>query len=646
VTAPDPQLTADHLSAQGRETWKAYNATRWLVPQVGVLEQFAASVREHGQRAAVADEKSKLTYAELDRRSDEVARQLAARDVSTGDVVGILDGRCVTTYAGLVGILKVGAAFVPINPREPVSRTATIARDCGLAAILSPGPQVPSGSLPQAAGVQLVDLSDLAASPGSGGYDVVQAGKKDVAYVIYTSGSTGTPKGVRIRHESLANLVAWARRRWPIWPEDHVAQMSPLFFDPSVQQIFPAWASGACLVPVPLDLLLEPAEFLDWLAVRRITHLDLVTPHWAGISSAIEASGQPRYLPDLRWLIVGGESMHYEQIARWHRAVRGPGRILNIYGPTEATVDATDYLADDGNTAGKVSIGQPLPNYEIFLIDESGKLCAPSEVGEIYIAGVGVADGYVDPVATRATFIPDPRPGAAGFLYRTGDMGRLAPDGRGNWGIDFAGRRDSQVKIAGYRIELEEIESAVLRCPAVEDGAVVVVESAGSKTLLCLFVADQEAEPALREELAKSVPPYMVPGRFRRVDRLEYKITGKLDREAMVRLHGGVDASSLSLVTPTTPTETVIHDIWTQELGTSAFTAEDSFFELGGSSLTALKMIAQAKSRLGVPLRVIDLYRHPEFRAFVRRVDERLAEAGAGALAGSPTTSAAEPQTP
>jgi nonribosomal peptide synthetase protein VioG len=628
VTPPGPRLTTGHLSAQERQAWVTYNATRRVVPYVGVLEQFASSVREHGQRAAVADEHTELTYADLDRRSDEVARRLAARGVRAGHVVGILDGRCVTTYAGLAGILKTGAAFVPVNPGEPADRISAIARDCGLAVMLSPGPHARPPSWPGAAGIELVDLGDLTAGPGPGGYDAFRAGSSDIAYVIYTSGSTGTPKGVRVRHDSLANLVAWARGRWPAGPDDHVAQMSPLFFDPSVQQIFPAWAAGACLVPVPLDLLLEPSDLVDWLAARRITHLDLVTPHWAGISSAIEASGQPRDLPDLRWLIVGGESMYYEQIARWHRAVRGPGRILNIYGPTEATVDATDYPADDGGTAGKVSIGQPLPNYELFLIDDAGRLCAPYEVGEIYIGGVGVADGYVDPDATRASFIPDPRPGVTGLLYRTGDLGRLAPDGSGHWGIDFAGRRDAQVKIAGYRIELEEIESAVLRCPAVSDGAVVVVESAGSTTLLCLFVADRDAEAALREHLARSLPAYMMPGRFRRVDRLEYKVTGKLDREAMAALHGSAGEPRPAPVTPATATETVIHELWAAELGTSAFTAEDSFFELGGSSLAALKMIANAKSRLGVPLRVLDLYRNRDFSAFVRLVDERITEAG------------------
>lgn len=646
---PCPQLTTDHLSTHERQAWETYNATRRPVPQPSVLDQFSASVREHGQRPAVADEVRELTYAELDRASDEVARQLTELGVGRGDFAGILDGRCVTTYAGLAGILKTGAAFVPLNPQEPADRISIIARDCGLRVILSPGPHTRSVSPSRLTDATVVDLGRLTADFGSGRYSAVPAGARDIAYVIYTSGSTGTPKGVRIRHESVTNLVAWAGHRWPVRPEDHVAQMSPLYFDPSIQQIFPAWASGACLIPVPLDLLLEPAELVAWLATRRVTHLDLVTPHWAGLASAIEASGQPCPLPDLRWLIVGGESMHYEQVARWHRAVPGPARILNIYGPTEATVDATDYLADDGNTAGKVSIGQPLPNYELFLIDDSGRLCTPGAVGEIYIAGVGVADGYVDPAATRASFLQDPRPGKAGFLYRTGDLGKLVPDGTGNWGIEFGGRRDSQVKISGYRIELEEIESAVRRCLAIKDGAVIVTESAGGKVLLCVFVAVDDAELQLRDHLAKALPPYMMPGRFLRVDRLEYKTTGKLDREAMGRLYGGTGTSSQPRITPATPVETVIHELWATELGTPDIAASDSFFDLGGSSLAALSLIAQVKGRLGVSLRVTDLYRSPEFSAFARLVEERQAgsESITGARAGaSAPTAGVQPHTP
>jgi amino acid adenylation domain-containing protein len=635
MNALQPRLTTEHLSAQERQAWQTYNATRWPVPRVSVLEQFADSVREHGQRPAVADEVRQLTYAELDQASDGVARQLAGLGVRRGDLVGILDGRCVTTYAGLVGILKAGAAFVPLNPAEPGSRTSVITRDCGLRVILSPRRHIEVTPVP---GVRLVDLSQ-AAGPGSG-FETAPAGAGDIAYVIYTSGSTGVPKGVRIRHESVTNLVAWAGRRWPIRPDDHVAQMSPLFFDPCIQQIFPAWASGACLVPVPLDLLLEPAEFVTWLARRSVTHLDLVTPHWAAIASAMEAFGRPHPLPDLRWLVVGGESMYYEQVARWHKAVPGPGRILNIYGPTEATVNATEYLADDGNTAGKVSIGQPLPNYEIFVVDDSGRVCAPSVVGEIYIAGVGVADGYVDPAATLASFVPDPRPGMTGSLYRTGDTGRLVPDGTGNWGIEFAGRRDSQVKISGYRIELEDIESAVLRCPAIKDGAVVVAETAGGKVLLCLFVADHDAEPVLRDHLATALPAYMMPGRFRRVRQLEFRVTGKLDREAMARMYGGAQASPGPAASPATQAEAVLHDLWAAELGTPDFAPTDSFFDLGGSSLAALSLIAQAKSHLGVPLRVIDLYRNPGFTDFAGLVEERLAQAA------SPTPGAAGARAP
>ncbi len=509
--------------------------------------------------------------------------------------------------------------------------------------ILAPGEHLVADLSALPPEVEVLRLAELA-PPGD--QPEVPAPGKSLAYVIYTSGSTGTPKGVRIRHDSLANLVAWARLRWPVRPGDQVAQMSPLFFDPSVQQIFPAWAAGACLVPVPLSLLLEPAELADWLVRRRITHLDLVTPHWAGISAALESSGSPADLPDLRWIIVGGESMFYEQVARWHRTVRGPNQVLNIYGPTEATVNATEYRTDDGQESGKVSIGRRAAQLRA-VPDRQGRLCAPFALGEICIAGTGVADGYTDADATRRSFIPDPRPGPGGLLYRTGDSGRLIPDGRGEWGIEFAGRRDSQVKIAGYRIELEEIETALKNCAGVKDGAVVAVEAGDSATLLCLYIADQEAGQALADELSSVLPPYMVPARFRRVDQLAYKITGKLDREALARMEpptdgaadGGPGGAALApesapesarLVRPETPAEVAVHAAWSSALGRSEWVAGESFFKLGGSSLLALEVISRLKRDLGLQLRVLDLYRQPDFASFTRFVAQA---AGAGAVA-------------
>ena len=373
------RLTTTHLSDRGREAWHRYNATGMPVAGDSVLQQFSASVRCHGQRAAVADESRCLSYSALDERSDRVAGGLSALGVTAGDLVGILDGRCVSTYVGLLAVLKAGATYVPLNPGDPPARLAAIAADCSLVAVVSPGAHAFPEHASKLVALPIADVQQLVTGTVAREYRAVPVKPSRPAYVIYTSGSTGAPKGVRIRHHSVVNLAAWMRDRCGVLPGDNVAQTARLFFDPSVQQIFPAWTSGACLNPVPPDLLLDPLRMMDWLALRKITHLDMVTPHWAGIAAALEASGAelPLELPDLRWIIVGGDSMHYEHVMRWRRVIDGPGRVLNVYGPTEATVNATECVPDEASTAGKVPIGRPLPNYELFLIDDDGGICPP-----------------------------------------------------------------------------------------------------------------------------------------------------------------------------------------------------------------------------------------------------------------------------
>ena len=259
-------------------------------------------------------------------------------------------------------------------------------------------------------------------------------------------------------------------------------------------------------------------------------------------------------------------------------------------------------------------------------------------VGEIYIAGAGVADGYTDPDATSDRFVADPRPEArpGDRIYRTGDLGRLVPGPRGAWEIEFAGRKDSQAKISGYRVELEDVESAVLRCPGIVGCAVVIVRPGEtSALLLCLYLAGEDLEPVLREHLAESLPHYMIPGRFRRVTRLDYSISGKLDRSAMAAKYGLPDTHRAAVM-PRTSLEASLSELWLAELGLPELAPGESFFMAGGSSLMALEMIAKVRRKFKVNVRVMDLYRHPDFASFAGLIVERLDEAG-GDAASQPT---------
>ncbi len=543
-------------------------------------------------------------------------------------MIGVADCRDRETAAAVLAVMKAGAVLVPLNPGDPPERIAVVAADCGLAAVVTSPAHAGGGQwCPPGLPVVRVRLDEL--MPGAAaGEPAALSAAADLAYVIYTSGSTGKPKGVLIRHESLSNLVDWMIGSYKPGPGDVVAVMSPLYFDPAAQQIFPAWAAGACLVPVPLELMLEPLELVGWLARRRVTHLDLVTAHWAGIISAAEQAAQGLVaLPSLRWLLVGGESMHYEQAVRWHAALPGPAVIVNVYGPTEATVNASEYLVDDGETTGRVPIGVPLPGYRLYVVDSDGRLCPPYAVGELLIGGVGVAGGYTDPDRTEAAFPPDPasrRPGAR--LYRTGDAARLARGPRGSWVIEFLGRQDGQVKVGGNRIELEEIEAVLQRSPEVSHAAVVTVGGGSARRLLCLYVTreddDASLEARLRERLASALPAYMVPHVFRRVPSLAYKISGKLDREGLAERYAPRQADGTGHREPGAPAAAVA-DAWGRAFGCGGFAADDDYFALGGTSLMALEVVAALRRTCGVALRVTDLYRHPTFGALCALIGER-----------------------
>jgi nonribosomal peptide synthetase protein VioG len=630
-------LTADRLPGSARRAWSAFHGNRDDTSRyVPFQQRFADSVRDHPHRPAVADKAGILTYAELDQISEHLASKLVGRGVGPGVMIGVADYRDRETSAAVLSVMKAGGVLVPLNPRDPADRLRVVAADCGLAAVMASSKFAEDEQL-QALDVPLmgVRLDDCRAGRPVGPAAHRSAGG-DLAYVIYTSGSTGKPKGVRIRHDSLSNLVDWMLATYPIAPEDVVGVMSALYFDPSVQQMFPGWAAGSCVAPAPLELMLEPIELVEWLARRKVTHLGLVTAHWAGIISAVEQSQSRHELPDLRWLLVGGESMHYEQAARWHRALPGPAVIVNVYGPTEATVNATEYVVDDGETVGRVPIGFPLPGYRLYVVDAEGRLAAPYAVGELLIGGVGVAEGYTDPARTEAAFPLDPsatRPGAR--LYSTGDAARLVRGPREQWVIEFLGRQDGLVKIGGNRIELGEIEAVLQRSPELSQAAVVVIGDASAKSLLCLYVTRESdtasLEARLRARLASALPGYMVPHRYIRVPGLHYKASGKLDRDGLAEHYGarlleGAPRSDDDVL-PGVTAEAVAA-VWGAALGRSRFTAADDYFALGGTSLLALEVVSALKRKCRVALRVADLYRYSTFGALCALVDARTGTVG------------------
>ncbi|MFD8567246.1 amino acid adenylation domain-containing protein [Streptomyces sp. NPDC059639] len=607
--------------------WSEFNRTERRVPfEGGLLAWIGAAVAAHPDRPAVSAAGVELTYRELDERSDRFSGFLRRSGVAPGSIVAVTANRTVHPYVGMLAALKAGCGYVPVDVTDPVSRLEFIVQDAGIAAVLASSDELGALDwLPEDITVRGVLDSDGDTGGDSAGepaptYEAVPYDPERTCYIIYTSGTTGRPKGVRISEHSLLNFVHWFVSRHEVLASDRLCQNAPLTFDPSVQQIFPAWVTGACLLPVPAAELQDPFAMLAWLRRERITHLDVVTAHWHHLREAADQEPALRELPALRWIIIGGETLHYHHTRHWHRIVRSPALLNNIYGPTEATVNATEVVVDPAADSGQIPIGVPLPNYRMYVVDGEGALCAPGGTGELLIAGDGLAQRYQSAAATERAFgelaLPD---GTVERVYRSGDLARLIDVPSHGWMLEFQGRVDSQVKIRGFRIELEEVEGAAKSCPQVRDAA-VLVRGTPPDQLLCCYVADGDPDPAeVRAHVARLLAAYQVPNIYLRLDGFPLTRNGKLDRAGLTalaeeRLGERVPAGRL----PESPAEKQFAEVWASVLGLTQVGAEEDFFTIGGTSLLAMTMVKQLRSQ-GIRLDPATVFESPTVAGLAAR---------------------------
>ncbi|MGH7834634.1 MAG: amino acid adenylation domain-containing protein, partial [Candidatus Binatia bacterium] len=548
-----PILTA----AEKRQLLVDWNDTKKGYPNDGSIhELFEAQAERSSDAAAVVFETERLTYRELNRRANRLARYLMARGVAPGVPVAICMERSLDMVVGILGILKAGGAYVPLDPAYPKERLAYIIRDARAAALLTQrrlAEELMEGLDPRISVIPLdteweTISHESAANPGSA------AAADDPAYIIYTSGSTGQPKGVEVTHRALANFVAAAREMFALEPGDRVLQFASLAFDASAEEIFPCLAGGATLI-LRTDWMVESASlFLQKCRDWGVTVLDLPTVYWHELTENL-ASEQLTLPADVRLVIIGGERAAPERLAIWQRRVGSRVRLLNTYGPTEGTVvstawESTGYVAESAPIR-QVPIGRPIANVQTYVLDRNLNPVPIGVSGELHIAGAGLARAYFDcPDLTAEKFIPNPfssEPGSR--LYKTGDLGRYLADGN----IEFLQRIDTQVKIRGFRIELGEIEAALNQHPAVREAVVVaradtreephVVENPKSKIqnpksdnrLVAYIVSIQDRIDAgkLRAFLQAKLPDYMLPSVFVFLDSLPLTPSGKIDRKAL-----------------------------------------------------------------------------------------------------------------
>lgn len=539
---------------------------------------------------AVVCGREETTYGELEARANRIAHHLRRRGVRRGSCVALLLSRSADAYAALLGILKAGAAYVPLDPEYPAERVAGILKDSA-AAVLITTTELARAQTAYTGQIVRVDADRAALDAESAmrlSPNAVGVGPRDLCYIIYTSGSTGRPKGVMIEHRSACHLVATEGRLFAVRPEDRVYQGFSLSFDASVEEVWLAFRAGATLVAATPEMTRAGPDLARLLTDAGVTVLSCVPTLLAMI-------GEGKDVPTLRLLILGGEACPPHLVARWSRPGR---RMVNTYGPTEATVIAT---CADLSPDRPVTIGRAIPGYRVHLLDKARQPVAPGVIGEIWIGGIGVARGYVGlPGETAARFQADPFAPAeesGARLYRTGDLGRR--DEQGN--IEFHGRADAQVKIRGFRVELAEIESALLKHPGVRAAACALHTDGAGVRQLTGYVVRRDGRPldgdGLRAQLRDRLPAYMIPAVIETLADLPRLPSGKLDRAALPAPGKRTVAPQTKGRPPRTKTERRLAQVWQDLLHVQAVSADDHFFhDLGGDSLLAALVVSELRN--------------------------------------------------
>nr|UXB94986.1 non ribosomal peptide synthetase [Pseudomonas syringae] len=602
------------------------NATDVPYPQHSTIHQlFEEKVQAQPDAIAVAFQAQRLSYAELNRKANRLAHQLIGLGIGPDDRVAICVERGVEMMVGLLGVLKAGGAYVPLDPAYPAERLAYMIQDSTPSAVLTQ--RALQDRLPALA-VPLVLLDDDQRDTFTERNDnpvLANLGVRNLAYVIYTSGSTGNPKGVMIEHRGLVNYSVDAARLFGLSPADTVLQQNTLNFDLSVEEIFPALLVGATLAPSRDIFGSEGTE--DYGIHPTVLHL--TAAHWHTL--AAEWHSQPNVaaqrLQHVRLINVTGDALSAQKLKLWDEVRPAHTLLINTYGPTEATVSCTAaYVSHDAvagsEGSGNATIGKPMANTRIYLLDAHQQPVPYGVAGEIFIGGDGVARGYLNLDEVNAErFLADPFSNSADArMYKTGDLARYMADGR----IEYLGRNDFQVKVRGFRIELGEIESRLANCAGVKEAVVIAREDRpGDKRLVAYVVAQPQATldaAGLRAELAPQLAEYMLPGAFVILDALPLTPNRKLDRKALPMPADDAYASR-TYEAPLGEIEQIVAGVWQDLLGIEQVSRHDRFFELGGHSLLAVSLIDRLRKQ-GLNLSVSTVFTAPSVREMAHAISQ------------------------
>ncbi|MDF0668419.1 MAG: amino acid adenylation domain-containing protein [Nitrospira sp.] len=616
------------LSAEERrQLLVEWNKTTGARPEEsGFAELFEAQVRRTPNAVAAIDDERRMTYLDLNRGANGVAHALRRRGVGPDQIVALLHTRGIDLLIMILGVLKAGGAYLPLDPHHPPARMAQILGTARAMLLLTVRAhtalaEAAVAMTPESA-TQLVLLDPLMNEADADDDPPRLGTSANLSYVIFTSGSTGTPKGAMVEERGMVNHLLSKIPALGLSESDVIAQTASQCFDISVWQFLTGLLCGACIRILPDDLVRDPQRLLREIERSKITV-------WEAVPSLLVAGldGPVVPLPPLRWLLATGEAVTPELCRLWFS--RYPSiPLMNAYGPAECSDDVAVHAVTGGLPEGTthVPIGRPIPHLRLYGLDGSGEPVPFDVAGELYIGGVGVGRGYLnDPAKTAAAFVPDPFSTEPGLrLYRSGDLVRFRSDDR----LEFLGRRDHQVKIRGYRIELGEIEARIVQHPQVREAVVAIREDRpGNKRLIAYVVGRSPACDAatIRSFVAEALPDYMVPSVVMFLDALPMTPNGKIDRKALPV--PGDDQLSPRDGAPGTATEEIMAGIWAEILGLKHIGVHENFFELGGHSLLATQVVSRVRSVFHIELPLRALFDHPTVEEFAAAVDGSVAAA-------------------